>query len=598
MARSVSAYTEEGMVLKTHNCGELRLSHAGIEVNLAGWVHRRRAHGGLVFIDLRDREGIVQLVLNPELSPSAHQVAEDARPEYVLLVKGKVVKRPPETANPNLATGEVEVAVHHAEILNPAKTPPFYINEEVEIDELLRLRHRYLDLRRERMRENILLRHRTVKFIRDWLCARGFVEIETPILVKETPGGAREFLVPSRLYPEKYYALPQSPQQFKQLLMVAGFERYFQIARCFRDEDQRADRQPEFTQLDIEMSFIDQEDILQLTEALFTELAETLTDKRILTKPFPRLTYRQAMAHYGSDKPDLRFGLLLSDLSDVVAATGFAPLVSAVQAGGQAVAVKYPGGASLTRRELDDLTRFATSLGAKGLLSLAFTPEGVRSPLARYLAEGQTQALRERLEAGVGDLVLMVADQPAKAAGVMAEVRLEIGRRLNLIDKSVLAFAWVLEMPMFEWNADEGHYQAKHHQFTSPLDEDVPLLDTDPSQARAKQYDLVCNGYELGGGSIRIHRRDVQEKIFRLLGMSDEDAYAMFGHLLEAFEYGTPPHGGIAPGIDRLVMLLSGADNIREVMAFPKTQSALDVMTGAPAPVAEARLRELHIQPR
>ncbi|MCL5024953.1 MAG: aspartate--tRNA ligase [Chloroflexi bacterium] len=584
-------------MLKTHNCGDLRLHDAGVEVNLAGWVHRRRAHGGLIFIDLRDRTGIVQLVFNPEISPAAHQVAEEARPEYVLVVKGEVVKRPPETANPNLATGEVEVAVREAQVLNPAKTPPFYINEEVDIDEFLRLRYRYLDLRRERMRDNILLRSRTVQFIRDWLRARGFVEIETPILVKETPGGAREFLVPSRLYPGQYYALPQSPQQFKQLLMVAGFERYFQIARCFRDEDQRADRQPEFTQLDLEMSFVDQEDILQLTEGLFTGLAECLTDKRILAKPFPRLTYAEAMARYGCDKPDLRFGLPLSDLSDIVLASSFAPLTSVIEQGGQAVAVRYPGGASLTRRELDDLTRFATGLGARGMLTVAFTPGGVRSPIARHLGEGQVQAIRERLEAGDGDLVLMVADQPAKVAEVMAEMRLEIGRRLDLMDRNVLAFAWVLEMPMFEWNADEGHYQAKHHHFTSPMDEDLPLLDTDPSRVRAKQYDIVCNGYEVGGGSIRIHKRELQEKVFRLLGMTDEDAGAMFGHLLEAFEYGTPPHGGIAPGIDRLVMLLAGADNIREVMAFPKTQSAQDPMTGTPAPVTKGRLKELHLRP-
>jgi aspartyl-tRNA synthetase len=584
-------------VLKSHKCGELRLEHAGTSVRLAGWVHRRRAHGGLIFIDLRDRDGIVQLVFNPEHSVAAHHVAEEARPEYVLRIEGEVRQRPAETANPNLATGDIEVAVQDAEVLNPAKTPPFYINEEVEIDELLRLRHRYLDLRRDGMRENIMLRFRTIQFIRNWLCDRGFIEIETPILVKETPGGAREFLVPSRVYPQKFYALPQSPQQFKQLLMVAGFERYFQIARCFRDEDQRADRQPEFTQLDVEMSFIDQEDILQLTEALFTELTETLTSKRILTKPFPRMTFAQAMDRYGSDKPDMRFGLLLSDLGDIISATGFAPLVSVIAGGGKAMAVRYPGGAVLSRREVDELTRFATGLGAKGLLSMAFTADGVRSPLARHLSEGQIAAIKERTGAVDGDLVLMVADKPGKTCEIMAEVRLELGRRLGLIAKNVMAYGWVLEMPMFEWNVEEGHFSAKHHHFTSPMDEDLPLLDTDPSLARAKQYDLVCNGYELGGGSIRIHKRELQEKVFRLLGMTDEDANAMFGHLLEAFDYGTPPHGGIAPGIDRLVMLLAGADNIREVMAFPKTQSAIDAMTGAPSETTPARWKELHLRP-
>jgi aspartyl-tRNA synthetase len=585
-------------VLKSHNCGELRLEHNGVNVELAGWVHRRRAHGGLIFIDLRDRTGIVQLVFNPEHSSLAHHIAEEARPEYVLHVQGEVRQRPAETANPNLATGDIEIAVREAEILNPAKTPPFYINEEVEIDELLRLRHRYLDLRRDRMRENILLRFRTVQFIRNWLCDRGFVEIETPILVKETPGGAREFLVPSRIYPQKFYALPQSPQQFKQLLMVAGFERYFQIARCFRDEDQRADRQPEFTQLDVEMSFVDQEDILQMTEALFTELTETLTTKRILAKPFPRLTFAEAIARYGSDKPDMRFELLLSDLGEVIEATGFAPLVSVIQGGGKAIAVKYPGGASLSRREVDELARYATGLGAKGLLSIAFTPEGIRSPLARHLNESQTEAIRQRMDVADGDLVLMVADAPDKAYEVMAEVRLELGRRLNLIDQNTLAYGWVLEMPLFEWNAEEDHFSAKHHHFTSPMDEDLSLLDTDPSKARAKQYDLVCNGYELGGGSIRIHKRELQEKVFRLLGMSDEDANGMFGHLLEAFDYGTPPHGGIAPGIDRLIMLLAGAENIREVMAFPKSQSAVDIMTDAPSTINERQWKELHLAPR
>jgi aspartyl-tRNA synthetase len=584
-------------MMKTHNCGDLRDTHVGEQVMLAGWVNRRRDHGGLVFIDLRDRSGIVQVVTNPGVAPEAHAAAEQARSEYVLQVKGIVRTRPEEMVNPAIATGEIEVVAHELRILNPAKTPPFYIYDDKPVDEAMRLKYRYLDLRRKRLQRNIILRHRVVKHIRDFLDVRGFVEIETPILFKSTPEGARDYLVPSRVHPGSFYALPQSPQQLKQLLMVAGYERYFQVARCFRDEDQRGDRQPEFTQLDMEMSFIEREDVMALTEELITEIIETYTGRKLLAKPFPRLTYEEAMNRFGTDRPDMRFGMELVDISDLAARCGFGVFSKAVAAGGLVKGLCVPGCGSYPRSQVDQLVEMARSAGAKGLAWLALDPEGeARSSFAKFLTEDEVASIVERMEMELGDLLLFVADGPKIANTVLGEMRLELGKRLELVDLGVLACCWVIDFPLFEWNADEERWDPSHHLFTAPVEEDLPLLDTDPGAARGQQYDLVINGEETGGGSIRIHQREVQEKVFQLIGLDVEEAQERFGHMLEAFEYGTPPHGGIAPGIDRLLMLLADEPNIREVIAFPKTQQAADLMAGAPSPVDLKQLEELHIR--
>ncbi|MFS8531106.1 aspartate--tRNA ligase [Sphaerobacter thermophilus] len=581
-------------------CGELRAGDVGRTVTLKGWVNRRRDHGGLIFLDLRDRYGITQVVANPEHSHEAHQTAETVRNEYVLSITGTVAARPAGTENPNMATGAIEVVADRIEVLNPAKTPPFYINEDVEVEEALRLEFRYLDLRKPRMQRNLMLRHRAVKFIRDYLDARDFIEIETPVLVKSTPEGARDYVVPSRIYPGHFYALPQSPQQLKQLLMVAGMDRYYQIARCFRDEDQRADRQPEFTQLDLEMSFVDVEDVLTLTEGLFTAMFEELATKPILQKPFPRLTYAEAILRYGTDKPDLRFGMEIADVTDLVADSEFGVFSNTARSGGVIRGIAVPGQAGISRGQIDQLTEQAQSFGAKGLVWIgllasddrSLTP---RSPIAKFLSEDEIRGMAERLGAGPGDLMLLVADQAPVAANVLGRLRVALGHQLGLVNTDVHAFCWIVEMPFFEWDEENGRWEAAHHPFTSPMDEDLEILETDPGRARAKAYDIVLDGWELGSGSIRIHRRDVQNKIFELMGYDEEEIERRFGHLLRAFEYGAPPHGGIAPGIDRTVMILAGEENIREVIAFPKNQSAQDLMMGAPSPINEEQLKELHI---
>lgn len=582
---------------KTHTGGELRKEDTGKTVTLMGWVNRQRTHGGIIFLDLRDRAGITQIVCDPSVSKEAYEIAEDVRPEYVLAVTGVVRERPAGAHNPNLKTGDIEVVAHQIEVLNASRVPPFPISDNVNVDEATRLRYRYLDLRRERLQKNLLLRDEIVSYTRKYLHERDFVEIETPILVKETPGGAREHLVPSRFHEGCFYALPQSPQQFKQLLMVAGFERYFQIARCFRDEAFRANRQLEFTQIDIEMSFVDQDDILEMDEGLVRGIVEDVLGRTFDKVPFPRLTFAQAMDMYGTDKPDTRFGLPITNIADLAGQSSFEVFHKTLAEGGQVRAIRAPGLAGYTRRELDELTKFAQARGAKGLATLAITPEGFRSPIAKFFEESTLRAIAERLKAEVGDLILIVADKSYDTTvTVLGELRLEIGRRLNLMDPNKLSFLWIVEMPMFEWDADENIWRSKHHHFTSPVDEDLAILESDPGKVRAKQYDLVGNGEELGGGSIRIHRRDLQERIFRIIGMSDAEAKEMFGHMLEAFEYGTPPHGGIAHGLDRMMMVLTGEENIREVIAFPKTQSAMDLMLGAPSPVEARRLAELHLQ--
>ncbi len=595
-------------MLRTHSCGELRKEHVGNKVTLAGWVDRRRDHGELIFIDLRQKDSVVQVVFSPQVSKPCHEIAREMRNEYVVRVTGEVASRPPGTENPKLPTGEVEVIAENTEILNPSKTPPFYINEETEVDESLRLRYRYLDLRRPRMQQNLHLRHRVVKFIRDFLDAKGFIEIETPILIKSTPEGARDYLVPSRVHPGKFYALPQSPQQLKQLLMVSGMEKYFQIARCFRDEDTRADRQPEHTQLDLEMSFVEEDDVLNLIEELFISMVEKIKPEMKLIKPFPRLTYAESMERYGTDHTDLRFGLEIADLSDIAIQTEFSLFRTAVAEGGKVKGICAPGCGNYARQQLNELNKLAQSYGAGGLLTFSLgtdsgnldnlTQDMVKSVAAKFITLDQIRQIATRLQAKMGDLLLIVAGQPQIINRVLDGLRREMGNRLGLADPNMLAFAFITDFPLFEKGEKEGLWEPMHHPFTAPRDEDIPLLDTDPGKALSRHYDIVCNGYELASGSIRIHSRPLQTKIFQLLGYSDEEITQRFGTILEAFEYGAPPHGGIAPGIDRIVMLLAGEETIREVIAFPKNQAAIDLTLDAPSPVTEEQLAELHLRLR
>lgn len=580
---------------RTHYCGDLKAEDAGKEVIIMGWVQKRRDHGGLIFADLRDKTGLVQVTFNPEVDAGAHAKADAVRSEFVLAVVGEVVLRPEGTKNPNLATGDVEIYAKELRICNTAKTPPFHIDDKVEVDESIRLKYRYLDLRRPSMQRNLILRHKVAKIVRDYLDSKDFLEIETPMLTKSTPEGARDYLVPSRVHPGEFFALPQSPQIFKQTLMVAGMDKYFQITRCFRDEDLRADRQPEFTQIDIEMSFLDQEEILTMMEEMMAKVfAETLGVEVKL--PFPRLTYREAMERFGNDKPDLRFGMELVDLSDLMANTGFKVFAQAVAKGGQVKAINAKGCAKFSRKEIDELPQVVAPYGAKGLAWISLSSEGIKSPIAKFFSEEEMQAILARLGAQEGDLLLFVADKPSVVAASLGYLRIDLAKRLDLIDPNEYNFLWVVDFPLLEYDEEAKRYIAIHHPFTSPVEEDIPLFETNPGKIRARAYDMVLNGTELGGGSLRIYQRHIQEKMFAALGFSEEEAREQFGHLLEAFEYGTPPHGGIAFGLDRLVMLLTGAETIRDVIAFPKTQSAACLFTDAPSLVSPKQLRELSIK--
>ena len=580
---------------RTHSCGALTAADAGTEVILCGWVSRQRDHGGLIFIDLRDRSGTVQLVFSPEINQAALLKADGVRTEYVLSVRGAVRLRSPETVNPAMETGAIEVCGEEVRILNPAKTPPFYIQDNVDVDETVRLKYRYLDLRRPEMQHNLILRHRVAKTMRDFFDSRDFIEVETPMLTKSTPEGARDYLVPSRVNPGKFYALPQSPQIFKQILMVAGYERYFQIVRCFRDEDLRADRQPEFTQLDVEMSFVERDDVLAIMEKMIAEVFKVAIGAE-LSLPMQRLSYDEAMQKYGSDKPDLRFDMEIFDLSEAMRGSDFKVFESVLAAGGKIKGINVKGNAAIPRRELDGLVNYVGQYGAKGLAWIGYTAEGLKSQISKFFSEEQLEKIRLTAQAEEGDLVLIIADKPAVAVNAMGQLRLEMARRMNLIDPDKLAFAWVLDFPMFEYDEEEKRYVAMHHPFTSPRDEDIQYLETDPGRIKAKAYDMVLNGTEIGGGSIRIFQRDVQEKVFKAIGLTEEEANEKFGYLLEAFEFGTPPHGGIAFGLDRLIMLMAKRSSIRDVIAFPKTQSATDLMSQAPSEVSLRQLKELSIR--
>ena len=584
-------------MMRSHTCNDLNDQHIGQEVVLSGWVHRRRDHGGLIFIDLRDRYGLTQVVSDPTVSPATHEIANNVRPEYVVQITGTVRQRPDGMRNEKMATGNIEVLVKDFKILNKAKTPPFEIDQDKEVAEDVRLKYRYLDIRRDRMKQNLLTRYKVIKLIRDLMDSKNFVEVETPILIKGTPEGSREYLVPSRLYPGTFYVLPQSPQQLKQLLMVAGMDRYFQIARCFRDEDQRGDRQPEFTQLDVEMSFVEAEDVIQVNEEVMIQVVEKLAPhKKLLKKPFQRITWEDAMNKYGSDKPDIRFEMQMVDVSDLVKDSQFKVFSDAVKNGGVVKALKVDGGNSFTRKEIDELTEIAKIYGAKGLAYIQVTEEGPKSTLVKFFTEDELMTLVNHVGAKAGDIVFFTADGFNVACEALGHVRLACGDKLKLRDPNLFAFCWIYDFPLFEYNKEDKTLQSAHHPFTSPKNEDIELLDTRPELVKAKAYDLALNGSEVAGGSIRIHNPELQSKIFDILKISKEDAQNRFGHLLHAFEFGAPPHGGIAWGLDRLIMIMRDEANIREVIAFPKDQKAKDLMLNSPSEMPEAQVAELHIR--